>query len=44
MANTFASSPRAVAGQLTRAAEIATILSGSGLGWLVQAAGLRGCV
>lgn len=43
-ANTFASSPRAITGQLARAAEIATVLSGSGLGWLVQAAGLRGCV
>ena len=42
--NTFAGSPRAITAQLTRAAEIATVLSGSGLGWLVQAAGLKGCV
>lgn len=43
-ANTFADGPRAVAAQLARAAEIATVVSGGGLGWLVQAAGLRGCV
>ncbi len=43
-ANTFAGSPRAITAQLARAVEIATVLSGSGLGWLVQAAGLRGCV
>lgn len=30
-------------GQLARATQIATVLSGSGLGWLVQAMGLRGC-
>jgi ubiquinone biosynthesis protein len=30
--------------QLARAVDIATVLSGGGLGWLVQAAGLRGCV
>jgi ubiquinone biosynthesis protein len=41
---TLTGSPRAITGQLTRAVEIATVLSGSGLEWLVQAAGLRGCV
>lgn len=44
MATTFAGSPRAITAQLARAAEIATVVSGSGLGWLVQAAGLRTCV
>ena len=43
-AKDFAGGPRSITSQLARAAEIATILSGSGLGWLVQAAGLRGCV
>lgn len=43
-ASTFAGGPRAVTAQVARAAEIATILSGSGLEWLVRAAGLRGCV
>jgi ubiquinone biosynthesis protein len=43
-ANNFAGGPRAITAQLARAAEIATVLSGAGLGWLVQAAGLRGCV
>lgn len=43
-ADTFAGSPRAITGQVARAAEIATVLSGKGLGWLVQAAGVRGCV
>jgi ubiquinone biosynthesis protein len=43
-ANTFASGPRAITAQVARVAEIATVVSGSGLGWLVQAAGLRGCV
>lgn len=43
-ANTFAGSPRAITGQLARAGQIATVLSGSGLGWVVQAAGLKGCV
>src|SRR5215469_14018968 len=42
--STYAGRPGAITAQLARAAEIATILSGSGLGWLVQAAGLRGCV
>ncbi len=42
--NTFAGGPVAITAQLARAAEIATILSGSGLGWLVQALGLRACV
>jgi ubiquinone biosynthesis protein len=40
----FAGSTRAITAQVARAAEIATVLSGSGLGWLVQAAGLRDCV
>lgn len=43
-ANAFAGRPGAITAQLARAAEIATVLSGSGLEWLVQAAGLRGCV
>ena len=43
-ASTFAQGPGAMTAQLTRAAEIATVLSASGLGWLVQAAGLRSCV
>ena len=43
-ADTLAGGPRAMTTQLARAAEIATVLSGSGWGWLVQAAGLRGCV
>ena len=34
----------AVAAQLARVVEIATILSASGFGWLVQALGLRTCV
>jgi ubiquinone biosynthesis protein len=42
--STLAGRPGAITAQLARAAEIATVLSGSGLGWLVQAAGLRGCV
>ena len=42
--NGFASGPGAVTAQLARAVEIATILSASGFGWLVQAAGLSGCV
>ncbi len=41
---TFADSPRSITAQVARAGEIATVLSGGGLGWLVQAAGLRGCV
>jgi ubiquinone biosynthesis protein len=41
---TFAGRPGTPTAQLARAVEIATILSGSGLGALVQAAGLRGCV
>ncbi len=40
----FAGGPGAITAQLARATEIATILSGSGLGWLVQALGLRGWV
>jgi hypothetical protein len=32
-----------ITAQLARATEITTVLSGSGLGWLVQALGLRGC-
>jgi ubiquinone biosynthesis protein len=40
----FAGGPRAAAAQLARVAEIATILSASGLGWLVQALGLGACV
>jgi ubiquinone biosynthesis protein len=40
----FRGGPAAVAAQLARATEIATILSASGLGWLVQALGLRSCV
>ena len=43
-ANAFAGGPRAVTAQLTRAVEIATILSASGFGWLVQALGLSACV
>jgi hypothetical protein len=42
--NTLAGGPGAITAQLARATEIATVLSGSGLGWLVQAVGLRGCV
>lgn len=42
--NTFTGGPVAVTAQLARAGEIATILSGSGLAWLVQAAGIRACV
>ena len=42
--NALAEDPSALTAQLARASEIATVLSGSGLGWLVQAAGLRGCV
>ena len=42
--NGFGGGPRAVAAQLARAVEIATILSASGFGWLVQALGLGGCV
>ena len=44
MLSTLTRSSRAITAQLARATEIATVLSGSGLGWLVQAAGLRGCV
>lgn len=33
-ANTFADGPRSVTAQVTRAAEIAAVVSGSGLGWL----------
>ena len=43
-ANAFAGGPRAVTAQVTRAVEIATILSASGFGWLVQALGLSACV
>ena len=43
-ADGLAGRPRAVAGQLARAVEIATILSASGFGWLVQALGLGACV
>ncbi len=39
---TFANGPRAVIGQVGRAAEIATILSASGLGWLVHVRSPRG--
>ena len=39
MGNGFGGGPRAVGAQLARAMEIATILSASGFGWLVQAAG-----
>jgi ubiquinone biosynthesis protein len=42
--HTFARGPGAITAQLARATQIATVFSGSGLGWLVQAAGLRGCV
>ena len=42
--STLAGRPGAITAQLARAAEIATVLSGSGFDWLVQAAGLRGCV
>ena len=38
--NGFGGGPRAVAAQLARAVEIATILSASGFDWLVQALGL----
>jgi ubiquinone biosynthesis protein len=40
----FGGDPRAVAAQLARAVEIATILSASGFDWLVQALGLSGWV
>ncbi len=43
-ADALAGRPRAVIGQLSRAVEIATILSASGFGWLVQALGLSACV
>ena len=43
-ANAFARGPRSATAQLTRAVEIATILSASGFGWLVQALGLSACV
>ena len=36
--------PVRFAAQLARATQIATILSASGFGWLVQALGLGGCV
>ena len=42
--NGFGGGPRAVAAQLARAVEIATILSASGFDWLVQALGLSGWV
>jgi ubiquinone biosynthesis protein len=42
--NGFGGGPGAVTAQLACAVEIATILSASGFGWLVQAVGLRGCV
>ena len=42
--NGFGGGPGAAAAQLARAVEIATILSASGFGWLVQALGLRACV
>ena len=42
--NGFGGGSRAVTAQLARAVEIATILSASGFGWLVQALGLRACV
>ena len=42
--NGFGGGPRAAAAQLARAVQIATILSASGFGWLVQALGLGGCV
>jgi ubiquinone biosynthesis protein len=41
---TFTGPPGSIAAQLARATEIATVLSGSGFGWLVQAIGLRGRV
>lgn len=40
-ANGLGGGPHAVAGQLARAVEIATILSASGFDWLVQALGLN---
>ena len=43
-ANGLGGDPRAVAGQLARAVEIATILSASGFDWLVQALGLKAWV
>ena len=43
-ANGLGGGPRAVAGQLARAVEIATILSASGFDWLVQALGLSAWV
>lgn len=43
-ANGLGGGPRAVAGQLARAVEIATILSASGFDWLVQALGLKAWV
>ncbi len=42
--NGLGGGPRAVAGQLARAVEIATILSASGFDWLVQALGLSAWV
>ena len=42
--NGFGGGPRAVAAQLARAVEIATILSASGFDWLVQALGLSAWV
>lgn len=44
MPNRFAGNPGSMTAQLARATEIATVLSGSGLGWLVQSLGLRACV
>ena len=42
--NGFGGGPRAAAAQLARAVEIATVLSASGFGWLVQALGLSAWV